>query len=82
MNETAKIESERKIIRILQTETPGRVKHSRLLCKSRLDSREFRGVIDSLIEKQGVIAHENRIYNNRVMMEYQLNPVLQNVKLG
>jgi len=76
------MEAERKIVRILQAETPGRVKHSRLLCKSRLDCREFRGVIDSLIEKQGIIAHENRIYNNRVTMEYQLNPVLQNVKLG
>ena len=82
ITETAKMEAERKIVRILQAETPGRVKHSRLLCKSRLDCREFRGVIDSLIEKQGIIAHENRIYNNRVTMEYQLNPVLQNVKLG
>jgi len=82
ISETARMESERKIIRILQQEAPGRVKHSRLLCKSRMDSREFRAVIESLIEKQGIIAFENRIYNNRIMMEYQLNPVLQNVKLG
>ncbi len=82
INETTRLESERKIIRILQKEEPGRVKHSRLLCKSRMDSREFRSVIEGLIEKQGIIAHENRIYNNRIQMEYQLNPVLENVKIG
>ncbi len=82
ISEPLRMDSERKVIRLIKQDPNERVKHSRLLCKSRMDSREFRAVIESLIEKQGIIAHENRIYNNRVQMEYQLNPVLRNVKLG
>jgi len=82
ISEPLRMDSERKVIRLIQQDSNERVKHSRLLCKSRMDSREFRAVIESLIEKQGIIAHENRIYNNRVQMEYQLNPVLRNVKIG
>jgi len=82
ISETAKMEAERKIVRILQRNPEKRMRHSRLMCSCRLDSREFRSVIESLIEKQGIIAHETKFYHNRVQMEYQLNPVLENVKLG
>ena len=58
------------------------MQHSRLMCSCRLDSRDFRSVIESLIEKQGIIAHESKLYHNRIQMEYQLNPVLDNVALG
>jgi len=82
ISESSSLETERNIVRKLQQKGATRVKHSALLCDSRMKADDFRRVIASLIEKQAIFAYENRIYNNRIQMEYQLNPVLENVKLG
>jgi hypothetical protein len=52
------------------------VPHHRLLSATKLTGLEFRRSIESLIERQGVICIERKVYQNRVAMFYKLNPVL------
>jgi hypothetical protein len=81
LSENAKLDNEKKIVRILQRAEDQKLSHSRLLCKSKLTSREFRACIESLIERQAVVAHD-RVANNRLRaFEYSLNPVLSDVEL-
>ena len=56
--------------------------HSRLLCLSHMTSREFRGCIESLIERQAIICHEHRATNNKIALEYSLNPVLAGIDIS
>jgi len=78
-----KLDKERKIIRILQKAPDQRMDHSRLLCKTCLTAREFRACIESLIERQAILAHEQEVgYRNRVCFSYSLNPVLKDLDLN
>lgn len=77
--EGSRLDSERKVIRILQEAPGNEMTHSRLLCKSKMGSRDFRVCMDSLIEKQGVLFEETTGYNNRLARKYRINPVLINL---
>jgi len=46
--------------------------HSRLLCLSHMTSREFRGCIESLIERQAIICHNREAGNNKIALRYVL----------
>jgi hypothetical protein len=81
LSENAKLDNEKKIVRILQRAEDQKLSHSRLLCKSKLTSREFRACIESLIERQALICHEETGYRNRVGLHYNLNPVLNDIDL-
>ncbi len=80
--EDSRLENERKVIRIMQKAPEQTLTHSRLLCKSRLTSREFRTCMESLIERQAVIAHDRKAINNKIAFEYVLNPVLIGVDVN
>ncbi|NLN85960.1 MAG: hypothetical protein GX135_07695 [Candidatus Cloacimonetes bacterium] len=57
--------------------------HSKLLCKSRMTSRDFRKTMESLLERQAIRALEEEVgYRNRIKMSYSLNPVLEHVDLN
>jgi hypothetical protein len=81
LSENAKLDNEKRIVRILQRAEDQKLSHSRLLCKSKLTSREFRACIESLIERQAIICHEETGYRNRVGLHYNLNPVLNDIDL-
>jgi len=82
LNENANLDSEKKILRILQKAEGQTLYHSRLLCKSHLTSREFRSCMESLVEKQAVICHEEPVgYRNRISLKYTLNPVLNDLEI-
>jgi hypothetical protein len=81
LSEKNNLDEERRILRILQKTEGGQMSHSRLLCKSRLSSREFRAVMESLTERQAVVCHEIKGYRNKMGLVYTLNPVLANVDL-
>ena len=69
--------------RLLQKDPDQEMTHSRLLNKSRMTSREFRNCVQSLIERQAILCHEDEIgYHNRVGMKYTLNPVLEDVEIS
>ncbi len=79
--ENAKLDNERKVVRILQKAPDQTLPHSRLLCKSRLTSREFRACMESLIERQAVVCHD-QVANNRLRaLSYNLNPVLCGIEI-
>lgn len=81
--ETIWLEEEKKIVRILQKADGQQLTYSRLLCKSLLTAREFRGCIESLIERQAIIAHEiDSGYKNRVSLVYTLNPALNHLDIN
>ncbi len=83
LSDNGKLDTEKKILRILQKAPGQSLTHSRLLCKSKLNSREFRVCVESLLERQAMIMNENYIgYRNRVCCEYILNPVLAGVDLN
>jgi hypothetical protein len=79
--ENAKLDGERKIIRILQKAPNYEMTHSRLLNKSKMTSKEFRFCIESLIERQAVLCHDWQAGNNRSASEYSLNPILIQAEL-
>jgi hypothetical protein len=81
LSENAKLDSEKKIVRILQRAPNQEMAHFRLLSKSKMTSRELRSCMESLIERQAVICHEETGYRNRVGLKYSLNPVLADVEL-
>jgi hypothetical protein len=83
LSENAKLDSEKKIVRILQRSPDQTLPHSPLLCKSGLTAREFRSCVESLIERQAIICHEQDSgYRNRISLVYCLNPVLNEVDLS
>ena len=83
MSEGNKLEEERKILRILQKTPNMRLNHSKLLCKARMNSRDFRKILESLMERQALQAiHEEVGYQNRMKISYSLNPVLEHVDLN
>ncbi|MZP67316.1 MAG: hypothetical protein GT597_14350, partial [Bacteroidales bacterium] len=45
-------------------------------------SREFRNCIQSLIERQAILCHEHRATNNKIALEYSLNPVLAGIDIS
>ncbi len=76
-----KLQKEMKL-RLLQKDPDQEMTHSRLLNKSRMTSREFRNCVQSLIERQAILCHEDEIgYRNRVSIKYSLNPVLGGVDI-
>ncbi len=82
MSEHSKLEEERKIVKILQKAPDQTLPHSRLLCKSRLTSREFRACMESLIERQAVLCHDHVANNRLKALSYSLNPVLNNIEIS
>jgi hypothetical protein len=76
MAENARLDGERKLIRILQKERGNCLTHSRLLNKSKMTSKEFRFCIESLIERQAIEPSYESSGNHRTSAEYTLNPVL------
>ncbi len=83
MSEQSMLDGERKILRLLQKAPDMKMNHSRLLCKTRMTSRDFRKTLESLLERQAILRHEEQIgYRNRVKMDYSLNPVLEHVDLN
>ncbi|MFA6691357.1 MAG: hypothetical protein WCR98_05190, partial [Saccharofermentanales bacterium] len=71
------------LLKILQNSPGQELGHSRMLCKSRMPSRDFRKCIESLIERQAIISHEDDIgYRNRVALRYTLNPVLSDIDIS
>ncbi|MBW6514435.1 MAG: hypothetical protein K0B87_06730, partial [Candidatus Syntrophosphaera sp.] len=80
--ESFKLDSEKKILRILQKAPGNEMAHSKLLCKSGLTSRELRQCMESLVERQAVICHEQDSgYRNRISLIYSLNSALIDVDL-
>jgi len=79
--ENAKLDGERKIIRIMQKAPNNEMTHSRLLNKSKMTSKEFRFCIESLVERQAVLCHDWQAGNNRSASEYSLNPILIQAEL-
>lgn len=78
-----RMEEEKNILKILQKAPDQEMTHSRLLCKSRMVSRDFRKSIESLIERQAIISHEKDSgYKNRVSLRYCLNPVLDEIDIS
>jgi len=48
-----------------------------------MPSRDFRKCVESLIERQAIICHEDEIgYRNRVSLRYGLNPVLADIDIS
>jgi hypothetical protein len=82
LTEGSKLDEERKILRLLQKAPEQEMTHSRLLNKSRMTSREFRNCIQSLIERQAILCHEHRGTNNKIALEYSLNPVLAGIDIS
>jgi len=82
LTEGSKLDEERKILRLLQKAPEQEMTHSRLLNKSRMTSREFRNCIQSLIERQAILCHEHRATNNKIALEYSLNPVLAGIDIS
>ncbi len=83
LTEGSKLDEERHLLKILQKAPGQELGHSRLLCKSRMPSRDFRKCVESLIERQAIICHEDEIgYRNRVSLRYGLNPVLTDIDIS
>ncbi|MDD4223045.1 MAG: DUF3987 domain-containing protein [Candidatus Cloacimonetes bacterium] len=83
LTEGSKLDEERHLLKILQNSPGQELGHSRMLCKSRMPSRDFRKCIESLIERQAIISHEDDIgYRNRVALRYTLNPVLSDIDIS
>lgn len=83
MSEQNMLDSERKVLKILQKASDMSMNHSKLLCKSRMTSRDFRKTMESLLERQAIRALEEEVgYRNRIKMSYSLNPVLEHVDLN
>ncbi|MCB5285481.1 MAG: DUF3987 domain-containing protein [Candidatus Cloacimonetes bacterium] len=83
LTEGSKLDEERHLLKILQKAPGQELGHSRLLCKSRMPSRDFRKCVESLVERQAIIFHERDSgYRNRVSMVYSLNPVLNDVDIS
>jgi hypothetical protein len=81
MAECSKIEMERKLIGFLQKAPEHNLTHSQLLNKSKMNSKDFRIIVDSLVERQAIFPNYDAIYNNRIAADYSLNPVLQEMKV-
>ncbi len=79
LTEGSKLDEERKILRLLQKDPAQEMTPSRLLCLSHMTSREFRGCLESLIERQAIICHNREASNNKIALRYVLNPVLSYV---
>ncbi len=82
LTEGSKLDEERKILRFLQKDPLQEMGHSRLLCKTRMPSRDFRKCIESLIERQAILCHEETGYHNKVGLKYTLNPVLEGIDIS
>ncbi len=80
--ENAKLDNERKILKILQRVENCEMTHSRLLCRAHMTSREFRYCMESLIERQAVICHSSLASNNKLGLKYTLNPVLEDLDIS
>jgi len=77
-NEGSRLQDEKQIVSLIRsTVQENEISHSRLLTASRMNGRDFNTCINSLVEKQAVIAMDKSIgYNNRNAKQYRLNPVL------
>ncbi len=83
LTEGSKLDEERHLLKILQKAPGQELGHSRLLCKSRMPSRDFRKCVESLVERQAILCHERDSgYRNRVSLIYSLNPVLNDVDIS
>ncbi|MBW6513439.1 MAG: hypothetical protein K0B87_01640 [Candidatus Syntrophosphaera sp.] len=79
--ENARLDDEKRILKILQKAPGNEMAHFRLLCKSKMTSRELRQCMETLIERKAVICHEEMGYRNKVGLRYSLNPVLADIEL-
>ncbi|NLW18443.1 MAG: DUF3987 domain-containing protein [Candidatus Cloacimonetes bacterium] len=80
--EGSKLDEERRVLRILQNSPRGEMTHSALLNRSRMNAREFRQLVETLIERQAIVRHQEMRFQNRIGLKYSLNPVLDEIKIG
>lgn len=77
-SEGSRLQDEKQIVSLIRNTVQDRdISHSRLLTASRMNGRDFNTCINSLVDKQAVIAMDISVgYNNRNARQYRLNPVL------
>ncbi len=77
-SEGSRLQDEKNIVSLIRNTVHDKdISHSRLLTASRMNGRDFNTCINSLVDKQAVIAMDIGVgYNNRIARQYRLNPVL------